>query len=211
MDGLDDNAAVSGLEYRQDDNQQEIVMTTKKITLKVDGVDYPVDVEEALASNFEHGIDKMRTDGEDATSRIGELEGKLAAAEKAQTDMQTKFDGENSAEKIEAAVAARIALVEQARKISPEGKFDGMGDREIKISALGEADWTPEHFDGKDDNFVEGVFASTIKQGPNVAGVGAATPAPDAHQDGGEEKLDSKAARDRMMKTNENLWKDEEK
>jgi len=211
LDGLDDNAAVSGLDYRLDDHKQEIVMTTKKVALKLDDVTYQVDVEEALATNFEQSIEKMRTDGHEAKSRVGELEGKLAAADKAQGELQAKFDGENNAEKIEAAVSARIALVESAHKIAPEMKFDGMKDREIKIAALGKASWEADHFDGKDDNYVEGVFASTIKQGPQGTGVKTATSEPDKKRnDGGEVKLDSKGARQKMMDTYENAWKGEE-
>jgi hypothetical protein len=200
MDGLDTTAAVSGIEIKQDDFRQEIKdMSTKKVVLKLDGFTYETEIAEPLAANFEQGINKMREDGAAATTKVSELEGKLAAEEKAHADLQEKFDSLNSAEQIEAAVKERLALISEAQKIAPELKCDGLSTREIKIAALEKNEWKPERFDGKDDAYLSGVFAGVLAAPKVETKINMPDPNPDTKEDGQEVKYDSKAARQKMM------------
>ena len=117
---------------------------------------------------------------------MSELEGKLAAEEKARVDLQEKFDSLNSADNIEKAVKERLTLVGEAQKIAPELKCDGLSTREIKIAALEKNEWKPEHFDGKDDAYLNGVFAGVLATPKVETKINMPDPNPNTKEDGQE-------------------------
>ena len=206
----DEDVAWSDLtEIRQDDFKQEITnMDMKEVSLRLDGIDYKAQVPEALAANFEKSVEKMRTDGESTQARISELEGALDAEKKAHSDLKEKFDAANSAEAIEKAVSERMQLVDEAKKIAPEIKCDGMNSRDIKIAALKAVGWEAENFDGKDEAYVNGAFATAVRMPkPEIK-----LPTGEPHNDSGdrEDKNDSMTARERMIARNRNAWKPKE-
>lgn len=119
-------------------------------------------------------------EAEHPEDRIVELEAQLASSEKARKDAQDPV-------KFEQAVNARVALIEKARAVMPDEKFDGMSNHDIRVEVckkLG-APVDPARMDSED--YILGHFDvavanklgtdAALARARNIAKEGAANPA----------------------------------
>lgn len=181
MDGLSADAAFS--EYEDDrfsiqvpaQIEQPKGAEMKKIKIVLDGVEYTLELAEALAGNFEQAIAKAQA----RADKVDGLEGELAAAKKATTDVQTELDTATDPKAIQATVAKRAKLVEDCKRVAPKLKLDeGLTDKDLKIAALVAAGTDSREFVDKTDGFIDGMFA------------GAVSAAPETKTDGGDDDID---------------------
>ncbi len=102
-----------------------------------EGTDVPA--EETAPAQSENADRETRGDSAivaDLTKRINDLQARydaLAAKEKKRMDMtaqQTRKD------EIDEAVARRLSLIEQAKGILPEERFDGCDDKQIQLKVI---------------------------------------------------------------------------
>lgn len=194
-----------------EDNKKGTV-PMKKIQIVLDGVAYEIEVAEALATTFESAIAKMRTDADDAKATISRLEGELEVAKKDAADTKTKLDEATAPDALAKAAKARVKLVTDCKAIDPEFDADAhadSSDRDLKVAALVKAGHEQATFDGKDDAFVDGMFAATAKKAPEQRTddqPGQRSTGPTPGQGGGtDEKFDSDAARQRMVERNRSM------
>lgn len=182
----------------------------KKVRVTLDGIVYEVEIAEPLAANFEGALAKIQTERKDAADKVAKLEGEAVANKKALDEAEARAREAIAPERMDAAVNERVALIESARKLSPEIKTDGKDTNTIKIEALCEHGYKAEDFAGKDSAFVDGVFSATaraVKTDADTDG-GARSVGADAkpRTDDKEKRIDSDAARQKMIENNRKMW-----
>ena len=134
------------------------------VTMRVDGLD--VQVPKVGAQVFEKAL-KERDDA--LAERIKERDsalGRADAAEKENKDLKAKLAAAEDPKRLDQAVSARSALLEQARKVLPaEHKFDGQTPRQIHEAVLKKLD---DKLDlaGKSDEYVQARFDGAIASAP---------------------------------------------
>ncbi len=193
-------------------NKKECSM--KKLTVPFHGVNYEIEVPEALASNLMASVDKLNQEREDSTKKLDSLKGELDAAKQATADLQAKYDTDTNPEAVEEAVASRVKLVEDCKKLHPEIEVTGKKSKELKIEALIASGFDKERFDAKTNAYVDGVFDTRVGDAPVKAEVKAEVktgPLPlatnEEHEDAKIDPYDSDAARQRMTERNKQLCK----
>jgi hypothetical protein len=181
----------------------------KKITIRIDGVAFVIEVPEALADTFETTFANAMQSREDSKKEIAKLEGARDAAEKKATDLQTRLDAATAPETLEKLVAERTEVIEKAKAMASEMKFDGKSVEEIRKEALVASGHEVERLDAKGDAYVEGMFeaAAVSKPEPKSAYVPAVSPQPkELKLDGGKERT-SEDAHKEMQERSRNAWK----
>lgn len=164
----------------------------KKMIIVVDGMQFEVEVAEALAPTLEGALTKMR---EDATN-LPKVQGELAVANKENGELKVKLDAAADPVAIQAHVNARTQLVQDAAKIAPELKVDAAQDgRAVKIAALTANGFPAATFDDKTDGaLIDGMFMAAVHKSdaaPEAPAPGLrVAPGPVPHTDG----TDTKAA-----------------
>jgi hypothetical protein len=187
-------------------------MKMKKITIRLDGIDFEIEVPEALASNLVSAVEKLQKGNKEATERLDSIQGKLDAVTQEKTELQGKLDAATDPKAIEQAVTARVKLVQDCKKIHPEIEVDGKDDKAIKLEALEKAGFSKERFDGKADSYIDGVFEAKLESigdapepSATTPSVGVAPVVPEERQDAKDDPYDSEAARKKMIEANQAL------
>lgn len=160
--------------------------TTKRM-VKVDGYEFEAGSESHLSA-VERERGKLTQELSDAVKRADAAEAKAA---KLGTELEAaKADAKNV--DIGALVDARLALIDQARKVLGDGyEHQGKTDREVMVDALGKAG-TKVAEDASDD-FVRGAFTAAVGQASkDAAGEAEEEPPPSEEPDGDEETMDAR-------------------
>lgn len=185
----------------------------KKITLRFDGVPYEIEIPESLAPTFEAAFEKLQNENKETTERLDSLQGELDAAKTKVADLEKQLKEAGDPAKIEAMVKTRVQLVQDCKKLHPEIETEGKKDRELMLEALDHAGHTKDHFDGKSEGYLDGYFKSQVsyfesqeEESDEPAGVGV-SPAPRQDAKDKIDEYDSEAARQRMIKRNQELCK----
>lgn len=207
--------------------------TTMKRSLRIDGVDYAAEADDALFQAFDRMTKRADDAAKETQKTISDLESRIDSLEKtaktAQSELQAKFDSATKevdelkkklAEaqdpaRLDSMVTARAELFTQARTVlGTNEKLDGLSDRQIKEKVLVKLD--PESkFDGKDDGYVNGAFEYAIKKAVEKKADGASasrqfsSPTPPnstQHTDAADPFDADRAYRD-MVKRNAEAWK----
>ena len=183
-----------------------------QVKIKFDGVSYPVDLPEALAPNFEAAVDKVRQDSAESAAQLEAAQGAIVAKDKEIAELKERLDTATSPEAIEAAVSARVELVEHTKKIAPEVETAGRTDREVKEDALAAVGFGSEITEGKSDAFIDGLFFGIAKRTPEKENKkdGARSIGISPEPSEKEEKYDADAARARMLERSRNAWQGSE-
>lgn len=201
------DAAVSGVENKQPEIKGEETIKMKKITFRLDGVTYTLEVPEGLADTLSASLEHIEQERADAKDAAAKAEGAIDAAAKEVAELQEKFDAAISPEAIENAVNARIAVIERAKELSPEIKCDGLSLSEIRKEALVASGFVRETLDSKEDAYVEGAFESA--KAPKTSGPKArpgVSPEPRDDAKDKEVRVDAEASRTKMMERNRNAY-----
>ena len=171
---LDSKDAAAGTPV---ENKQPRGMKMKKITIRLDGVDYEIEVPEALASNLMSSVEKLKTAGKETAKRLdsvqGELDsvqGELDASKQTNEELKGKLEAATDPAAIEKAVTARVKLVQDCKKLHPEIETDGKDDKTLKVEALAKAGFESVRFDGKSDAYIDGVFEAKVEAAPEASG-----------------------------------------
>lgn len=130
---------------------------TQMKKFRLDGVEIEVDDKDASA--FERGIAKIEAARDTAITKADQLQAKLDAT-------QAKLDQATAPTTIASLVAARVSLVDRARKIlGAEAKLDAKSDQEIKIETIKKS--VPE-FDPKDKSadYLTARFDAIVETAP---------------------------------------------
>jgi hypothetical protein len=177
------------------DAAQETMMKVERI----DGVEYEIgsDAHKAILAARESFAqaksekDKAQARADVAEGRVKDLEGKLAEAQ--------------DQKRIDAAVAARLDVVEKARKVlGADFKAEGKNDREIKAEALKKA--RPEmKLDGKSDDYVAAAFDMLADRVDAESTAALRTDAASATRVDTDEYPDPAKARTEMVARHRNL------
>lgn len=181
----------------------------KKIQVRLDGVTYEIEVPEALAATFEASFEKLQTEREDSVKKLDSVQGELDAAKKATVDLQARYDADTDPKAIETAVKVRVQLVEDCKKLSPEIETDGKDSKSLKTEALQAAGYEADHFDGKSEDYIDGVFKASLKAAPEPEAGSRSVGVPpviEGQQKEDAKDFDSDAARQEMIKRNQSLW-----
>lgn len=118
---------------------------------RIDGVDFEIGTEQHKAAI------KLRDQVAGLNSALDKAQGRADSAEEQIKVLSAENAALKDPARIDAAVSARAALLEMARKLSPEVKADGLSDHEIRVAALNAA--RPElKLDGKSAEYVAAAF-----------------------------------------------------
>jgi uncharacterized protein len=134
------------------------------VTIRVDGLDVQAPKQSAQV------IEKALKERDDALAeRTKERDtalGRADAAEKEVKDLKAKLTAVEDPKRLDQAVSARSALLEQARKVLPaEHKFDGQTPRQIHEAVLKKLDDKLD-LTGKSDEYVQARFDGAIASAP---------------------------------------------
>ena len=111
-------------------------------------------------------ITKLNLDADDHQKALDKLQARLDAAEEDKKKAEEERDAEkakNSDAAIEARVAGRLKLLDNARRLAPSLNTDGMSIRQIQEAAV-KAVSPAANFDGKSDDYVAARFDHAIEQ-----------------------------------------------
>jgi hypothetical protein len=172
--------------------------------IKINGVTFDVDdkVAEALAQ------DQARADAQ--TKEMDTLQGRFDAQREKLAETEKKLAEATDTKRFDAAVEARVALIDKARKVlGADAEIKGT-PRAIMEQALKHDKKDPPTFEGKSDDYVESRFDALIEDLPmkqaNQSKRQARQDARDAQNPGTQasetDRYDSKAARKRMIEEN---------
>jgi hypothetical protein len=183
---------------REDSADSEIEVAMKKIKIRLDGVVQEIEVDDSVAAVIEASQVFLASRFDSAAKDIEALSAKLKEAE-------ARFDGATSEEAFNLRVNKRLAVLEQAQKLAPSVKFDGMNERAVKIAALVACGQDAKRFDGKDDGYIDGAFETATPKAVEAAGVGV-TMAPTTRQDSKDVQIDVAKSHAEMVKRHQNAW-----
>jgi len=145
------------------DTQERVGM---KITIRVDGIDHVVEVDEGTAKALPAGLDKERAAAAATATALADATARADAAEKERDEAKGRADSLDEAataaadpKALGALVTARVALESQAATIKADLKCDGLTDREVMIAAL-DVELTDEH----SDDYVRARFDSDVER-----------------------------------------------
>lgn len=171
---------------------------TRSMTIKIDGVEYPLGTDaekEAAAKAYARERDS-------AAGRFDALSKELEATK---ANLAEALDPK----RMDAAVSARVALVEQARKLAGETfRADGKTDREVMVAALEAGDATIK-LDGRSDEYVRGMFDVAVRSSASRGAVGDLARAHDAAVHAPRTDKVEPHPRDAMIARNAQMWRAE--
>lgn len=191
-----------------DAGQQEV--RGMRIAIRVDGIDYSVEVDETAAKALPAGLAKERAEADAARKALAEATSRADAAEKARDEARGRADGLEASAKaaadpqaISALVRARVELERKAAALKPAIRCDGLTDRAIMLEAIGLKDEQrhgAEYVAGRFDAMVEAAGRSdaSLRETRIVA----------EHADGGGDLDELERAQLRMIERNRNAWKE---
>lgn len=177
-----------------------------KITIRLDGVAYEIEVPDALAANFEGAIERVKKERQDAKDSLAKAEGSQAAIEKERDDLKTRLDAAEDPKNVEKLVSERMDVVEKAQKLAPEAKFDGMSLDEIRKTALEARGIARERLDSAESLYLQGMFETIEpKATAGAPGVSPKPPEDDTRQDSKDDRS-ADVARQEMIERNQKAW-----
>jgi len=142
-----------------------------KTTIRVDGVEYVLDVDETAARALPAGLAREQAEAERLRADLAAATARADAAEAARDEAKGRADSlEAEATKaadpavLSALVAARVELETKARALAPEVKCDGLTDREVMAAACG--------VEAKDrsDDYIRGRFEAAVETATRADG-----------------------------------------
>ncbi|GMO53034.1 MAG: hypothetical protein Ta2G_11000 [Termitinemataceae bacterium] len=168
---MDSADAVLVNNYSKPKNEEGKKMGMKKINL--DGVDY--EGEEKLIQSFvdqrkradsaESALEKARTDSQNAQASLSKMEADRDTckdrADKAETALKELQDKALDPAHIDAAVNAKLLLMDAAERAKVELK-DGMSDADVRKAVI-MATFPTAKLDGKDDIYISARFDAAIE------------------------------------------------
>lgn len=181
---------------------------TMKVRVSLNGIEHEVEVADNAAVAFKSGIENLQSVRMDSAN----LEGQIAVKDKEIADLKVRLDAALSPVEIEKRVDERMAVVDKAKALLPEVKFDGLSLDEIRKQALVADGFDRVTLDAKDAGFIEGAF-SALKVTPKIEGASNELPrvptgAPAAERmDAKDAPVTSAQARDNMRRANRDAWK----
>jgi hypothetical protein len=195
----------AGHQVRDASRTQEIGM---KYQIRIDGTAYPLDTEaEREAAHAAHERATKR-DAEERAALIAERDqvlGRADAADKQLEEQRKRLDAATSPAALEAAVSARVDLLQRARRVlGSEYRADGKAERVVMLEVLARIDAEAKLDDASDD-YVRGMFAHATKGG------GQSTPLADVRRathsaNDQPDRYDASAAAERSRAHNQKLW-----
>ncbi len=186
---------------------------TMKTTIKIGGVAFPVEIDDALAPTFTSAMDTVVQERQDAVDQVATLAGEKAALETANATLTTDLATANDPARLESAAADRATLVQDAKKIAPDLDASGMKDKDIKIAALVASGEDQARMDSADDGFLAGAFSMAVSKAapkadddaaPRSAG---AAPPPAVKQDSADDDKSPAARHAAMRARGADAWK----
>jgi hypothetical protein len=179
----------------------------KKVRITLDGMTYEIEVAEGLAPTLEASIEKLNQERVDSKAALAKAEGAKDAAERQTVELKTRLDAATAPEALEALVNERTAVIEKAKALSPEAKFDGLSIDEIRKLALENQGFERETLDSKESAYIEGVFEAikAEKKEAATAVPGVSLKPQEERADGTTERTASDA-RAEMIKRGNDAW-----
>ena len=183
-----------------------------KLTLRVDGVDREIDVEEPaakviLAAMAERDAEtkRLRSDAEEATAARAEAERERDKAKGRADSLEEEARNAADPKAITAMVAARVDLETKARTLRGDVKTDGLSDREVMGAALG-LELTDEISDG----YLLGRFDAATELASHADASHRSVRAVASHADAAGGLCDMELAQLRAIERAKNGWKGQE-
>ncbi len=165
------------------------------VKIKVGGAEFECSQELADAFNAQSSVAQKND-----AAKV--LEAEKARADAAEAQVKQLKD---SADKLPELVRARVALERAADGVVDAQKMDSLSDRQIKEAVIAKA--FPElKCDGRDDAYVDGLFAAAQASKPSPSAAGLA-----AMRTAGGQRVDAQSPRDKMIAEQANLWNKESK
>jgi len=172
---IDSNDNTGNIAFSVSDINQESHNINKKenytmAKFKVDGVDLElpdgsVSLVQSAIEKRDAEIAKLKKDVEAGQKELEKEKGRADAAEaEAKKAKEEKVDEDKLNQMINDRAEKKVALLAVAKQACPDGKFDGLADREIMIKVI-EADPTYKDIklDGKSDDYVTALFDAAAK------------------------------------------------
>lgn len=185
--------------------------TRMKITLRVDGVDREIDVEEPaakviLAAMAERDAEakQLRKDATDALAASATAAKERDEARGRADSLEAEAKKQTDPKALSAKVAARVALEKRAALLR-DVKADGMTDREVMLAAL-----SVEGLDKESDDYVRARFDAEVERAERADASHRDARLIAQHSDKGEELCPMEQAQLRMIARNRDGWKREE-
>lgn len=119
----------------------------------------------AMADNLEDVV-KAKQDLSGALDQVADLKRQLetlkgeSTANKMAAD-QARADAKAAVAGLDGKVAARVALIDQAKKVLPELRADGKSDQEIKVEVIKKLQ-PSARLDGLSEDFVNGLYTALV-------------------------------------------------
>jgi hypothetical protein len=159
--GAEDACALDAIDEPQNRPRGKSMDT---VTIRVDGIDIAVPPQSAqlITRTLEQGARDAEQRKADATKLQERIDALQAELDTAKTNLAEATDGK----RFDAAVAARLALLERVRPhLGAEVKLDGVSEREVKERTLKHL---VKDIDlaGKSDAYVDARFDSVLEQQP---------------------------------------------
>lgn len=170
---------------------------SQMLTIKIDGVEYPLGTDaekEAAAKAYARERDAL-------SGRLDALTAELEAS-------KAKLAEATDAKRLDAAVAARVALVDDARKVlGADYRADGKTDREVMVDAIVASDKAVK-LDGKSDDYVLARFEVAVASRSDAApGLAEANDAAVKGNTASRADEAPKHPRELMLEANANAWR----
>ena len=191
-------------------NEEEKVMDLTKIRLD-SGIEYDTAPEVKVA------YEKLQANMKEQQGKMDGLQAKydtlLADSEKEKKAHEDEL--KKVKENFDAAVTARIEILETAKKFNIE-KADSMTEKEVKLAVIKAVHGDSLKMDGKSDEYINACYdmAKTqhTKQDDGMASQRTSVNKPASHQDGNDDKYMTIAEREAKLRADEAaLWEKEVK
>jgi hypothetical protein len=138
--------------------------TEPQSTIRVDGLD--VQMSKQWAQVVELAISKRDASLLERTKERDAAQGRLDALTKEHDELKKKLTAAEDPTRLDAAVSARAALIEQARKVLPvEHKFDGQTPRQVHEAVLKKLDAKLD-LASRSDEYVAARFDQVVESAP---------------------------------------------
>jgi uncharacterized protein len=113
-------------------------------------------------------LDAMEEELDEEKKKRAAAEGAADQAKKDAKDAKDRADAAEKPERIDSLVSERVALLDAARKLAPDAKFDGLSTRQVMITALGleKDEAIKPRLDSLSDDYIRGRFETAASAAP---------------------------------------------
>jgi len=193
-----DSDAWSDMNFEERDKMEKIV-------IRIDGVDYEIQVTPGLGATVKSAFSNAEQSRLDAKAALAKVEGEAAAIAEAKKKLEAEFALATDPAQIQARVDERAAVIEKATRLFPGLVAGGKTIDEIKIAALKGAGSTEARLDSANSDFIDGMF--TAAEPP--AGKFPFSLQKETRTDAVDAPVNADAARAEMILRNRNAWRKE--